>query len=174
MPIDTSALSGTLTATRTLISPLELAAVANVNSAAAVATRYATATRPATGAGSIVVTPSLNYIKFQTLNVTSGHTLIAYVIGWTFAAGPALWVPSLLTKVTVTGAAAGSFTAGGGTLFPGLTYVKNLGDAKIYNGEAGSVVNGFVVVDVTGCELVELHVVTAAGASATNALINFI
>lgn len=172
MPIDTSGLSGTLTATRTLVSPLELAAVTSVNSVATVVTHYATTTRPVTGTGSIVVTPSLNYIKFQTLNITSGHTLATYVIGWTFAAGPALWVPSLLTKVTATGATTGNFTAGGGTLYPGLTYVKNLGDAKVYNGEAGSVVNGFVIVDVTGCELVELHLVSAA--SATNALINFI
>jgi hypothetical protein len=177
MPIDTSGFSGTLTATRTLISQLELASASNVNSAASVATRYATATRPATGAGSIVVAPSFNYIKFQTLNATSGHTLIAYVIGWTFVSGAALWVPSLLTKVTVTGAVAGSITippSTGTALFPGLTYVKNLGDAKVYNGETGSVVNGFVIVDTAGCELVELHVVTAAGASATNALINFI
>jgi hypothetical protein len=172
MPIDTSGLSGTLTATRTLISPLELATVANVNSVATAGNRYATATRPTNAAGSIVVAPSLNYIKFQTLNATGGHTLVTYVIGWTFAAGPALWIPSLLTKVTATGAATGSFAAGGGTLFPGLTYVKNLGDAKVYNGEAGSVVNGFVIVDVTGCELVELHLVSTA--SATNALINFI
>ena len=173
MPIDTSGLSGTLTATRTLISPLELANVTNVASVTSVQTRYATSTRPATGTGSIVVTPSLNYIKFQTLNATTSHTLTTYVSGWTFAAGPALWVPSLLTKVAATGAAAGSFAAGGGTLFPGLTYSKTIGDAKVYNGEAGSVVNGFVIVDVTGCELVELHLVSSTG-SATNALINFI
>ena len=171
MPIDTSGLSGTLTATRTLISPLELANVTNIAPVATVLTRYATSTRPTTTTGSIVVTPSLNYIKFQTLNSTQSHTMTSYVIGWTFVAGLSLWVPSLLTKVVATGAAVG-FTVNGTTLYPGLTYSKTLGDAKIYNGEAGSVVNGFVIVDVTGCELVEFHMV-GSGASA-NALINFI
>lgn len=178
MPIDTSGLSGTITATRTIISPLEVAVAANVNTVATVANRYATATRPTNAAGSIVVAPSLNYIKFQTLNATSGHTLIAYVIGWTFVTGAAVWVPSLLTKVTVTGSAAGTITLGipGSTtaLYPGLTYQKNLGDAKVYNGETGSVVNGFVIVDTAGCELVEFHLVTAAGASTANVLLNYI
>ncbi len=171
MPIDTSALSGTLTATRTLISPLEVASVTNIAPAGTVLTRYATSTRPTTTTGIIVVTPSLNYIKFQTLNSTQSHTMTSYVIGWTFVAGVALWVPSLLTKVTATGAAVG-FTVNGTTLYPGLTYVKTFGDAKIYNGEAASVVNGFVLVDVTGCELVEFHMVGSG--TFANALINFI
>lgn len=172
MSVDLSGLLGTITTTRTMSSPFDLGASANVNTATAVATRYATATRPATGDGRVVVGNELNYIKFQTLNSTLSHSQVVYVIGWAFSITTALWIPSLLTKITVTGAATGQFAAGGGTLYPGLTYVKNLGDAKVYNGEAGSVVNGFAIVDTTGCELVEFHLV--ATASTANVLLNYI
>ena len=173
MSVDLSGLSGTITATRTMPSSLELANPTNVTTVTAAATRYATSTRPETTTGRVVIATDLNYVKFQTLNSVTGHTLIVYVIGWTHSKSTALWIPSLLTKLTVTGAAV-SFTAGGGTVFPGLTYVKNLGDAKVYNGETGSVVNGFTIVDTAGCELVEFHLVTAAGASTANVLLNYI
>ena len=168
---DLSGLAGTVTATRTLPAPLELATSANVATATSAATRYATTTRPETAAGRVVIANDMNYVRFQTLNTVTGHTLTVYVIGWTFSNTTALWIPSLLTKLTVTGAAV-SFTAGGGTVFPGLTYVKNLGDAKVYNGETGSVVNGFAIVDTAGCELVEFHLV--ASASSANVLLNYI
>lgn len=172
---DLSGLAAIVATTRTLPAPLELANPANVNTVSAVATRYATATRPATTDGRVVIATDLNYVKFQTLNsVTTGYTMLVYVIGWTFSASTALWIPSLLTKITVTGATSGQFAAGGGTQYPGLTYVKNLGDAKVYNGEASSVVNGFAIVDTAGCELVEFHLVTAAGVSTANVLLNYI
>jgi hypothetical protein len=58
------------------------------------------------------------------------------------------------------------------SLRPGVTYVKSLGDVKIYNGEEASCPGGFVVIDVAGSEIVELQMVAASGSA--NALIGYI
>lgn len=164
-------LSPTITATRTIVAPLELANSANVAANTSVAARVQTATRPVTGTGCLVVSAPLNYMVLQTLNTANATSVVWYAIGWTFSTSAAVWVPKLLTKFSVTP----STTSGAAvsSLRPGRDYVKSLGDIKIYNGEEASCPGGFVIFDVAGSELVELQGVTAAAGS-INALIGYI
>jgi hypothetical protein len=164
-------LSPTITATRTIIAPLELANSANVAANTTVGARVQTATRPVTAAGRLVLSCPFNYMVLQTLNTAGATSVVWYAIGWTFSTSAAVWVPKLLTKFTVTP----STTSGAevSSLRPGRDYVKNLGDLKIYNGEEASCPGGFVIIDVAGSELVELQGVTAAAGN-INALIGYI
>jgi hypothetical protein len=164
-------LSPTITATRTIVAPLELANSANVAANTSVAARVQTATRPVTGTGCLVVSAPLNYMVLQTLNTAGATSVVWYAIGWTFSTSAAVWIPKLLTKFSVTP----STTSGAAvsSLRPGRDYVKSLGDIKIYNGEEASCPGGFVIFDVAGSELVELQGVTAAAGS-INALIGYI
>jgi len=164
-------LSPTITATRTIVAPLELANSANVAANTSVAARVQTATRPVTGTGCLVVSAPLNYMVLQTLNTAAATSVVWYAIGWTFSTSAAVWIPKLLTKFSVTP----STTSGAAvsSLRPGRDYVKSLGDIKIYNGEEASCPGGFVIFDVAGSELVELQGVTAAAGN-INALIGYI
>jgi hypothetical protein len=164
-------LSPTITATRTIVAPLELANSANVAANTSVAARVQTATRPVTGTGCLVVSAPLNYMVLQTLNTAGATSVVWYAIGWTFSTSAAVWIPKLLTKFSVTP----STTSGAAvsSLRPGRDYVKSLGDIKIYNGEEASCPGGFVIFDVAGSELVELQGVTAAAGN-INALIGYI
>lgn len=159
----------TVTATRTVPAVLELAASSNITAASSPTARVATATRPTTTGNSIVIGSNMNYLVLQTLN-TASVGLTCYAIGWTYSTAVALWIPKLLTKFTVTC----STTAGAAvsSLRPGVTYVKSLGDVKIYNGEEASCPGGFVVIDVAGSEIVELQMVAASGSA--NALVGYI
>ena len=181
MPINLSGLMSTVTSTRTLVSSLELAAPANVTSVTTAAAHIPTLTRPVTTGASIVFNAELNYLKLQTL-CASGVALTCYVIGWTFSANSsvsaspstgAVWIPTLLTKFVATSSVSGPVGVAGDLLYAGQTYVKSLGDLKIYNGETTSCPGGFVIIDVTGNELVELHMVSS-GASKANAVIGSI
>ena len=160
----------TLTATRTVPAPLELANPTNVAANAAVVARVATATKPTTGDGRVIVSPPLNYMVVQTLNASGATGVVWYAIGWTFAQNSSLWIPKLISKFTVTQ----STTAGAAvsSLRPGRDYVKNLGDIKNYNGEEASCPGGYVVFDVCGSELVELQGVASTGN--INALVGYI
>jgi hypothetical protein len=160
----------TITATRTIVAPLELANPTNVAANAAVVARLATATRPVTGDGRVVVSPPLNYMVVQTLNTSGATGVVWYAIGWTFSTAVSLWIPKLISKFTVTP----STTAGAAvsSLRPGRDYVENLGDIKNFNGEEASCPGGFVIIDVAGSELVELQGVASTGN--INALIGHI
>ena len=181
MSVDLSGLSGTLTSTRTLVSSLDLANLTNVTCVTTAGAHVPTLTRPVTTGASIVFGNQLNYLKLQTL-CTSGTALTCYVIGWTYSeassisASPStgsVWIPTLLTKFVATTATTGAFGVAGDLLYAGQTYAKSLGDAKIYNGETTTCPGGFVIVDVTGNELIELHMV-AGSAVKSNAVIGSI
>jgi hypothetical protein len=173
MSVDLSGRVGNVTVQQTLVDAFELASLTNVTTVTTVATKFATATRPVTTGASVVVGAQLNYIKFQTLS-TSGNAVTVYVIGWTYSASASVWIPSVLCKMVVTSATAGPITVASTALYPGLTYATpTLGDAKRYNGENASCPNGFAIVDTTGCELVELHMVSSS-AVAANAVFGYL
>ena len=166
----------TYSASFTPNAPFELANASNATNVAtaSVTNRVATSTLPTTAlaSGRIIVPAKLNYALIQTLQTASVSTILN-VIGWSKSERSDLWIPRLLTKVTVTGSTQSGSAIN--TLRPGSTYVKNIGDCKIYNGEdgaTGACPGGFIVVDATGCELIELYFVAASGTS--NALIGFI
>ena len=159
----------TVTATRTVPAVLELANASNITAASSANARVATATKPTTTGNSIIIGANMNYLVLQTLN-TASVGLTCYAIGWTYSTAVSLWIPKLLTKFTVTcSTTVGSAVS---SLRPGVTYIKNLGDVKIYNGEEASCPGGFVVLDIAGSEIVELQFVAASGSA--NALIGYI
>lgn len=160
----------TITATRTIAAPLELAAASNQTANTSVQARVQTATRPVTATGRLVVNPVLNYMVLQTLNTGGATSVVWYAIGWTFSSTSAVWIPKLLSKFSVTpSTTSGSAVSG---LRPGRDYLKSLGDIKVYNGEEASCPGGFVIFDVAGSELVELQGVASTGD--INALIGYI
>jgi len=166
----------TVSAVFTPTIPIELASPSNATNvaSASVTNRVATSTLPVTSlaAGKIVVGSQFNYAVIQTLQTASVSTTL-YAIGWAYSKRSDLWIPRLLTKVVATGSTQSGAEVN--SLRPGVTYVKSLGDCKIFNGEdgaTGACPGGFILVDVTGCERLELYLVAASGTS--NALIGFI
>jgi hypothetical protein len=175
-------LNPTITATRTLTAPLEVASPVDIvlPTSGNLTVKNATTTVPTTladvvgnnYAGSrIVLGARLNYAKIQTASSATGGTVNLHVIGWN-RGDDGLWRPQLLTTCTVTAGATGT-TVNGTSRFLGLTYVKNFGDCKIYNGNTGAAHGGFIIVDLCGAELVEIAM-SAASAPTANALIGFI
>lgn len=175
-------LNPTITATRTLTAPLEVASPTDIvlPTAANLTVKNTTTTTPVTladvvgnnYAGSRIVLGSrLNYAKIQTASSASGGSVVLHVIGWN-KGDDGQWRPQLLTTCTVTAGATGT-TVNGSSRFLGLTYVKNFGDCKIYNGNTAAAHGGFIIVDLCGAELIELAM-SATGTPTANALIGFI
>lgn len=174
-------LSPTITATRTLAAPLNIGFTSNITlpTSANLTVKLATTTTPTSlndsgspFAGSrIVVGAPLNYAKIQTASSVGSGSLVLHVIGWN-KGGDDVWRPQLLTTCTVTAGAANT-TINGTSMALGLTYVKNFGDCKIYNGNTAAAHGGFIIVDLCGAELVEIAM-TATGAPTANVLIGHI
>lgn len=174
MSVDLSGRSGTVTALETIPDALEVASLANITVVAtgSLTARVQTSTRPATGGGSIVVTPSMNYIKVCPLYVTSGGAIVLNVIGWSFSKVADRWIPVNLAQTTATVATGGAITIAGTALFPGNSFVTTgAGDYKGFNGTT-SCPSGFIIVDTCGSELIELYFTGTAAAA--NALVSFI
>ena len=176
-------LSPTITATRTLTAPLEVGFQTNINlpSAANLTVKVPTSTAPVSlsdvvgnnYAGSrIVVGSPLNYAKIQSLTSASGATnVVMHVIGWN-KSYDGTWRPQLLTTCTITNGTVAT-TINSASLYPGLTYVKNYGDCKIYNGNTAAAQGGFIIVDLCGAELLEIAI-TGTAATTANVLIGYI
>jgi hypothetical protein len=175
-------LSPTITATRTLSAPLNVGFGTNITlpTSANLTVKLATTTAPTSladvvgnnYAGSrIIVGAPLNYAKIQTASSVGSGSLVLHVIGWN-KGGDDVWRPQLLTTCTVTAGAANT-TINGTSMALGLTYVKNFGDCKIYNGNTAAAHGGFIVVDLCGAELVEIAM-SAASAPTANVLIGHI
>lgn len=174
-------LSPTITATRTLAAPLNIGFTSNITlpTSANLTVKLATTTTPtslndsgAPFAGSrIVVGGSMNYAKIQTASSIGSGSLVLHVIGWN-KGGDDVWRPQLLTTCTVTAGAANT-TINDTSMALGLTYVKNFGDCKIYNGNTAAAHGGFIIVDLCGAELVEIAM-SATGAPTANVLIGYI
>jgi hypothetical protein len=173
----------TITATRTIVAPLEVGFGTNINlpTAANLTVKVPTATTPTSlsdvvgnnYAGSrIVVGSPLNYAKIQSYTSASGATnVVMHVIGWN-RSQDGTWRPQLITTCSITNGTV-SATINGSSLFPGLTYVKNFGDCKIYNGNTAAAQGGFIIVDVCGAELLEIAF-SGTAATTANALIGYI
>lgn len=168
-------LNPTITATRTLSAPLEVASPSDLTLPSSLTVRNNQTTVPVTvtsgATARIVVGAKLNYAKIQTASSASGGSVVLHVIGWN-KGDDEQWRPQLLTTCTVTAGAA-TTSVNGANQYLGLTYVKNFGDCKIYNGNIAAVYGGFIVVDLCGSELVEIAM-TASSTPTANALIGFI
>jgi len=174
-------LNPTITATRTLTAPLEVAFGTNITlpASGSLTVKNATSTTPSslndTGApfaGSrIVVGSSMNYAKIQTASSISAGSLTLHVIGWNLGKD-LLWRPQLLTTCSVT-AGTTTTSVNSTNLYLGVTYAKTHGDCKIYNGNTAAAHGGFIIVDLCGCEMIECSM-TASSAPTANILIGFI
>lgn len=129
-------------------------------------TRYATATAPTTDttttatadtAGRAVVPGAMNYLKISPRIATgSGAVAAVRVIGWSKCNDSNVWVPNLITDVSLTTINASSgVTINGTSLLSVDTLTKNLGDCKIFNSTNANT-GGFFVVDTLGYDLIEL------------------
>ena len=174
-------LSPTLTATRTMTAPLNIAFGTNITlpTAANMTVRNATKTAPMSvadtvgnnyAASRLVAASSFNIAKIQTATSVSGGSVVLHVIGWNVDT-EGYWRPQLLTTCSVT--AGTTATNVNGTMYLGVTYAKTHGDCVVYNGNTSAVHGGFILVDVCGCELVELAM-TASVTTTANAMIGFI
>lgn len=174
-------LSPTITATRTLTSPLNVAFQSNIAipTSANLTVKIATTTAPVSladvvgnnYAGSrIVVGANFNYAKIQSATSTTASAVM-HVIGWN-KGGDDIWRPQLLTTCTVTPGTVNT-TINSTSMALGLTYVKNYGDCKIYNGNTAAAHGGFIIVDLCGAELLEIAYSGTAAVTA-NALIGYI
>lgn len=176
-------LNPTLTTTRTLTAPLEVAHVdaSNIRIPTTYTARTATATSPSTtsvvspaGANRIVLGGRLNYIHLTPLLDVGGTSVTMNVIGWTKNES-GTWIPRMLAVTTVTSAVTTfGVNVNGSAVYAGITYTKTQGDAKTYNGVAGQCTVGGIVVDLLGSELVEISMVIASGTVNFNALVSFI
>ena len=168
-------LNPTITATRTLTAPMEVASPSNLTLPSSLTVRNGTTTTPVTvtsgATAGIVLGARLNYAKIQTASSASGGSVVLHVIGWN-RGDDGFWRPQLLTTCTVTAGAA-TTSVNGANQYLGLTYVKNFGDCKVYNGNIAAVYGGFIIVDLCGAELVEIAM-TASSTPTANALIGFI
>jgi hypothetical protein len=168
-------LNSTITATRTLTAPMEVASPSDITLPSALTVRNNTTTTPVTttsgATARIVLGARLNYAKIQTASSANAGTVVLHVIGWN-RGDDGQWRPQLLTTCTVT-AGAVTTSVNGANQFLGLTYRKDFGDCKVYNGNTAAVYGGFIIVDLCGAELVEIAM-TASSTPTANALIGFI
>lgn len=121
--------------------------------------RVTTTTRP-TGTNSTVFGGSSNYVKLKLLSTgTTAPTF--YVFGWSFWSDYMAFVPQLLCSFTTTMSATSQTTPDGVTVYEVASATVNTGDCKVYNGVSGTGNGGFVMIDIVGCQYVEVCAVDA-------------
>lgn len=121
--------------------------------------KYATATRPASGTGSLVFkTEGMSYMRvlpfFQN---TGGNTVTSpsiRVIGWAYSVEDAIFVPQLLCDVAVT-LTTQDVTVNGVSMRQALATNKTYGDAKTYSSAASPASGVGFLVDTLGCQAIE-------------------
>lgn len=118
-----------------------------------------------------VIEEVMNYVKIMPRTTNTGTSPSIRVIGWNYNTDTNLWIPQLLTDVTLTRDTSDSVTIGETASMVGVSAItKNIGDCKIYN--ATSLNTGaFFVVDATACQLIELNYRTTTTTCICNAYV---
>lgn len=118
-----------------------------------------------------VIEEVMNYVKIMPRTTNAGTSPSIRVIGWNYNTDTGLWIPQLLTDVTLTRDTSDSVTIGETASMVGVSLItKNIGDCKIYN--ATSLNTGaFFVVDGSGCQLIELNYRTTTTTCICNAIV---
>jgi hypothetical protein len=133
----------------------------------AVPNKVVTASLPAATTNSVVVAPSMNYMKMK-LHSSTTAALTVSVYGWSyFANDGGMWVPQLLCTLT---------TTQGGSIqtIPGIStnqyevsaYALGSGDAKLFNSPTTVFPGAFVLIDTLGAQYVEIYA-SATGSTPT-------
>lgn len=150
----------TFSAMRTPVAALEQVTTSVLTPPTTPGLRIHSSSRPSTissgsAAGVVIsVPPERTYMKLMTMVSVASATSTLHVIGWNKdAAG--IWRPQPLSSWTQTHNSLS--TNIGGPLYYGVgTFTKLAGDAKNYDVNGGVVVSGFLLLDVCGCELIEV------------------
>jgi len=118
-----------------------------------------------------VIEEVMNYVKIMPRFTAAGSSPSIRVIGWNYNTDTGLYIPQLLTDVTLTRDSSDSVTIGETASMLGVSLItKNIGDCKIYN--ATSLNTGaFFVVDGTGCQMIELNYRTTTTTCICNAIV---
>lgn len=174
----------TLSTIRTLTAPIEVASSTNITVASGLTltARNSTTTYPVTVTSGvtngIVVGASLNYAKIQCFidNSASGTATI-HCLGWN-RDRLGIWRPQTLATVSASVPATTGTSINDETLFAYGTYalaLANQGNIKQFNSPHTGVFGGWFLLDVCGCELLEIRFNHGAGGSRKfNALVGFI
>lgn len=176
-------LTPTLSTIRTLNAPMEVASTTNLSLPSSLTARNATSTTPATstsGAESgLVIGASMNYAKVQVLTSGAATALVVHCIGWNRDRN-GVWRPQQLAKVDVSGIAGTGHSVNGTTLFAYGTYAVDItspvsqGNIKSFNSDHTGVFGGWMLVDLVGCELLDIRMSTSTSSITGNALVGFI
>lgn len=152
---------------------LDLASAANVAAATVAAQLSATAVKPVTGAGVIVVDLAAlrvdNHALIWPFSSVATTAVDLLVVGWKRCRTTGLYEPMPLTQVQWVPDSANAQTIAGASMYPALGFTKNLGDCKLYPGSASYKVNGFLSVDTWGAELLALAATRTSGTPNFNA-----
>lgn len=139
---------------------------------ATVPNKIPTTTLPASGSGSVVIGSTLNYMKVKVVADTASIVNTITVTGWSYMSSSGVYVPQTLCAVQCTPSTTSQ--VGQGVVYPGAsdatvyetaTYVKSIGDAKVYNAPAADSNGGFFLVDLLGCAYIDLHASSASGSA---------
>lgn len=142
--------------------PLQLFSTTNATVTSSAVAIYATTTVPtASGraASQWLRTEGMTYMKIMPFiqNVTSTVTNPSLrVIGWDANPASGLYVPQILCDLTIT-LTTNDNTINGVSMRQARSFVKNQGDAKLFNSDATHLSGAFFVVDTFGCGLIEIH-----------------
>jgi hypothetical protein len=130
--------------------------------------RIPTTTQPANATGSVIIGSSLNYLKVKVVADTAIIVNTITVTGWSYMSSQGIYIPQTLCAVQCTPSTASQSNllypgAADSTVFETATYVKSIGDAKVYNAPATDSNGGFFLVDLLGCAYIEFHGSSASG-----------
>jgi hypothetical protein len=131
-----------------------------------------TTTQPASGTGSVLIGSSLNYLKVKVVADVASIVNTITVTGWSFWPDAMAWVPQTLCVIQCTPSTASQVgqgalfpTAADATVYETATYVKTVGDAKIYNAPSAATNGGFFLVDTLGSQFIDFHASSASGSA---------
>lgn len=121
--------------------------------------RYATATRPSSSGGSLVIaTEGMSYMRvlpfFQN---TGGNTVTApsmRIIGWSYSQTDSLFIPHLLADLAIS-LTTQDVTIASISMRQALAITKTYGDAKVYSSAASPAAGVGALIDTLGCQSIE-------------------
>ena len=136
-----------------------------------VPSRTITNTQPVTtvASGIFVTGSSLNYLKMKAYSSSNSVVLTITVTGWSYLSSANAYVPQTLCVVT-TGQNTNSQAVLGSTLYEVSSYVKTIGDCKIYNSPDATSNGAFIMIDLLGCQFIEFHCSSASSTQTVHIL----
>jgi len=144
--------------------PRELQLISTTNAVVTSSTVsiFATTSIP-TGSGRAasqwVQTEGMTYMKIMPFIANTGGNTVTNpslrVLGWDQHPSTGIWVPQIIADITIT-LTANDTTINSVSMRQGRSFVKNQGDAKLFNSDSTHLSGAFFIVDTCGCGLLEI------------------